>query len=55
MVKWIVVMKIQAAFALMIEKNHEKPQSDWSAPEFEPGTSRMRVSCVTTESPRLFS
>ena len=28
------------------------PQSGWSAPGFEPGTSRMRVSCVTTEPPR---
>ena len=36
----------------MIEENHEKPQSGWSAPGFVPGTSRMRVSCVTTEPPR---
>ena len=36
----------------MIEKNHENPQSGWSAPGFEPRTSRMRVSCVTTEPPR---
>ena len=36
----------------MIEENHEKPQSGLSAPGFESGTSRMRVSCVTTEPPR---
>ena len=30
----------------------KKPQSGWSAPGFEPGTSRMRVSSVTTEPPR---
>ena len=30
----------------------KKPQSVWSAPGFEPATSRMRVSCVTTEPPR---
>ena len=49
-----MVMKItyNPAFALMIEVNHEKTQSGWSVPGFEPGTSRMRVSCVTTEPPR---
>ena len=36
-------------FALLTEENPEKPQSGWSVPGFEPGTSRMRVSCVTTE------
>ena len=36
----------------MIEEATKKPQSGWSAPGFEPGTSRMRVSCVTTEPPR---
>ena len=36
----------------MIEENHEKPQSGWSVPGFEHGTSRMRVSCVTTEPSR---
>ena len=29
-----------------------KNVSGWSAPGFEPETSRMRVSCVTTEPPR---
>ena len=38
--------------ALMIEKNHEKTQSGSSVPWYEPGTSRMQVSCVTTEPPR---
>ena len=33
-------------------KTTKKPQSGWSAPGFEPGTSRMRVSCGTTEPPR---
>ena len=32
-----------------LRKTTKKPQSGWSAPGFEPGTSRMRVSCVTTE------
>ena len=36
----------------MTEENNEKPQLGWSAPGFEPGASRMRVSCVTTEPPR---
>ena len=46
-------MEIQhRTFALMTEENHEKTQSGWSAPGFEPGTSRMRVSCVTTEPTR---
>ena len=39
----------------MTEENHEKPQSGWSEPGFEPGNSRMRVSCVTTEPPRSVS
>ena len=35
-----------------LRKTTKKPQSGWSAPGFEPGTSRMRVSCVTTEPAR---
>ena len=35
-----------------LRKTTKKPQSGWSAPGFEPGTSRMRVSCVTTAPPR---
>ena len=35
-----------------LRKTTKKSQSGWSAPGFEPGTSRMRVSCVTTEPPR---
>ena len=35
-----------------LRKTTKKPQSGWSAPGLEPGTSRMRVSCVTTEPPR---
>ena len=35
-----------------LRKTTKKPQSAWPAPGFEPGTSRMRVSCVTTEPPR---
>ena len=35
-----------------LRKTTKKPQSGWSAPGFEPGTSRMRVSCVTTEPSR---
>ena len=38
-----------------LRKTTKKPQSGWSAPGFEPGTSRMRVSCVTTEPPRSVS
>ena len=41
-----------------LRKTTKNPQSGWSAPGFEPGTSRMRVSCITTEPPRsviLFS
>ena len=38
-----------------LRKITKKPQSGWSAPGFEPGTSRMRVSCVTTEPPRFWS
>ena len=50
-VKWIVVMKIQPSICLDDEgKPRKKTQSGWSA--LEPGTSRMRVSCVTTEPPR---
>ena len=30
----------------MTEENHEKPQSDWSIPGFERGTSPIRVQCV---------
>ena len=40
------------SICFMIEENHQKTQSDWSAPGFEPGTSRMRVSSVTREPPR---
>ena len=36
----------------MFEDNHEKTPSGWSAPGFQPGTYRMRVSRVTTEPPR---
>ena len=43
-----MVMKINLAFAQITEENHEKPQSDWSAPGFELGTSRIRVKFVTT-------
>ena len=32
-----------------LRKTTKKPQSGCPAPGFEPGTSRMRVSCVTTE------
>ena len=32
-----------------LRKTTKKPQSGWLAPGFEPGTSQMRVSCVTTE------
>ena len=35
-----------------VRKTTKKTQSGWLAPGFEPGTSRMRVSCVTTEPPR---
>ena len=35
-----------------LRKTAKKPQSGWSALVFEPGTSRMRVSCITTEPPR---
>ena len=35
-----------------LRETTKKPQSGWSAPGFEPGTSRMRVSCVTTDPPR---
>ena len=35
-----------------LRKTTKKPQSGWSAPGFEPGTSRMWVLCVTTERPR---
>ena len=35
-----------------LRKTTKNPQSGWSAPGFKPGTSRMRVSCVTTEPPR---
>ena len=53
MVKWIVVMKIQPSICLDYwVKPRKKPQSGWSAPGFEPGTSRMWVSCVTTGPPR---
>ena len=56
MVKWIVVMKIQPSICLNDwGKPRKKPQSGWLAPGFEPGTSRMRVSCVTTEPPRSVS
>ena len=45
--KWIVVMKIQPSICLDDwGKPRKKTQSDWSAPGFEPGTSRMRVLCV---------
>ena len=37
---------------LWMRKTTKKPQSGWSASGFEPGISRMRVSCVTTEPPR---
>ena len=53
MVKWIVVMKIQPSICLDDwGKPRKKPQSGWSAPGFERGTSWMRVSCVTMEPPR---
>ena len=52
MVKWIVVMKIQTSICLDDRGKPRKPQSGWSAPGFESGTSRMRVSCVTMEPPR---
>ena len=39
-------------FPWWLRKTTKKPQSGWSAPGFEPGTSRMRVSCVSTEPPR---
>ena len=56
MFKWIVVMKIQLSICLDDGgKPRNKPQSGWSAPGFEPGTPRMRVSCVTTEPPRSVS
>ena len=35
-----------------LRKTSKKPQSGCSAPGFEPEISRMRVLCVTTESPR---
>ena len=35
-----------------LRKTRKKSQSGWSAPGFEPGTSRMRVLCVTMEPPR---
>ena len=36
----------------MMRKNTKKSQSGCSATGFEPGTSRMRISCVITEPPR---
>ena len=38
-----------------LRKTTKKPQSGWSAPGFEPRTSRMWVLCVTTEPPRSVS
>ena len=35
-----------------LRKTTKKPQSGWSAPGFEPGNPRIRVSYVTTEPPR---
>ena len=35
-----------------LRKTTKSPKSGWPAPGFEPGTSRMRVSCVTMEPPR---
>ena len=35
-----------------LRKTTKKPQSGWSAPGFEPGTSLMRGTCVTTKPPR---
>ena len=35
-----------------LRKTTKNPQSGLSAPGFEPGTSRMRVCCVTTDPPR---
>ena len=32
-----------------LRKTTKNPQSGWSVPGFEPGTSRMLVSCVTKE------
>ena len=52
MVKWFVVIKIQPSIFLDDWGKPQKNQSGWSAPGFEPGTSRMRVSCVTTETTR---
>ena len=42
MIKWIVVKKIQPSICLDDwGKPRKKPQSGWSAPGFEPGTSRI--------------
>ena len=49
---WMTIkLKVTQHLPCWVRKTTKKPQSGWSAPGFEPGTSRMRVSCVTTEPP----
>ena len=46
-------LKITNSLAILrLRKPLKKPQPGWSASGFEPGTSRMRVSCVITERTR---
>ena len=45
-------LKITNSLAIIRLRKTLKTQPGWPATKFEPGTSRMRVSCVTTEPPR---
>ena len=49
----ICLREITNSLAILRLKASLKPQPGWPATGFEPATSRMRVSCVTTEPPRL--
>ena len=52
MVNLIVIMKIQPSLCLDDwGKPRKNTQSDWSAPWLKPGTSRIRVLCITTAPP----
>ena len=44
-------LKITNTLAILRFMKSIKPQAGWPAMGFEPGTSRMRVSSVTTEPP----
>ena len=45
-------LKITNSLAILRLRKPLKPQPGWPATGFEPGTSRMQVSCVTMEPPR---